>query len=88
MTIRAIYREGVFRPIEPLIMKEGQAVEMTLTPAIQDTSISEDDIVHLIKSSKTISELHEATKRLPNDDGGYDVEKALMENRQWSGEIQ
>lgn len=88
MTIRAIYRGGVLQPIEPLTLKEGQTIEMTFTPSTQGTPISEDEIVRRIQSCKSIDELLEVTKLLPEDDGGYDVEKALRENRQWSGEAE
>jgi hypothetical protein len=35
---------------------------------------------------KTYHEWLEVTKLLPPDDGGYDIVKALDENRRWSGE--
>lgn len=31
MTIRAIYRNGILKPLEPLVLAENQAVELELT---------------------------------------------------------
>jgi len=87
MTVRAIYEGGVLRPVGPLALAEGETVEVTvarMNPA--ESSPSEDEIVRQLKAARTIAEWVEATKLLPPDDGGYDILKALYENRIWSGE--
>jgi predicted DNA-binding antitoxin AbrB/MazE fold protein len=89
MTIRAVYIGGVLRPVQPLTLAEGDTVEITVTPAATaPTSIpvSEDEIIRRIQASKTYQEWLEVTKLLPADDGGYNIVKALDENRRWSGE--
>jgi predicted DNA-binding antitoxin AbrB/MazE fold protein len=85
ITIRAIYEGGVLRPVQPLALAEGETVEVTVVQPDSKSS-SEDEIVRRLKAAKTIAEWVEATKLLPSDDGGYDIVKALNENRIWSGE--
>lgn len=84
-TVRAVYENGVLRPDRPLPLAEGQAVEVTVaTPA--ESAAAEDELTHRLRAAKTIDEWLEATKLLPDDDGGYDIIAALNENRLWSGE--
>jgi predicted DNA-binding antitoxin AbrB/MazE fold protein len=88
ITIR-VYTGGVLRPVQPLALAEGETVEVTVAPAATApalTPVSEDDIIRRIQASKTYHEWLEFTKLLPPDDGGYDIVKALDENRRWSGE--
>lgn len=88
MTVRAVYEGGVLRPAQPLALAEGETVEVTVTqtkPAAHQP-ISDEEIIQQLSGAKTIAEWIEATKLLPPDDGGYDIIKALNENRLWSGE--
>jgi predicted DNA-binding antitoxin AbrB/MazE fold protein len=86
MTVRAVYEGGVLRPAQPLAIAEGQTVDLTITPATVAPQLSEEEIICRIKAAKSYSELFEVTKLLPPDDGGYDILKALDDNRRWSGE--
>jgi hypothetical protein len=45
---------------------------------------SEDETIRRIQACKTYREWLEMTKTLSSDDGGYDIAKALDENRRWS----
>ncbi len=88
-TIRAVFEGGVLRPTEPLGLPEGETVEVTIvgrasSPAA--ATASEEEIIRRIQASRTYRDWLEATKLLPSDDGGYDIVKALDENRRWSGE--
>lgn len=83
MTVQAIYSGGVFRPVEPLTLAEGQTVELFITTAPS----AEADISRRLQACRTYREWLEVTKALPSDDGGYDIVKALDENRRWSGEV-
>ena len=88
MTIRAVYTGGVLRPVQPLALAEGATVEVTVAPAATapaTTPVSEEEIIRRIQACKTYQEWLEVTKLLPADDGGYDIVKALDENRRWSG---
>jgi hypothetical protein len=49
--------------------------------------VGEDQsMAHRLKGAGSIQEWAEITKLLPPDDGGYDIVRALNENRKWSGE--
>ena len=86
-SIIAVYEGGVLRPAHPLPLGEGETVEINIvqsrpgpfpTPA--------DDVSSRLQSAQCFDEWLAATKLLPPDDGGYDIAKALEENRIWSGE--
>jgi predicted DNA-binding antitoxin AbrB/MazE fold protein len=86
ITVQAVYAGGVLRPLEPLALQEGQAVDVTVVPTTSTALLSEDEIVRRIRGCKTFKEWLEVTGLLPSDDGGYDIVKALDDNRRWSGE--
>jgi predicted DNA-binding antitoxin AbrB/MazE fold protein len=87
ITIQAVYEGGVLRPIQPLPLAEGEAVEVTVAPTTAaPPPVSAEEIIRRIQACKTYREWLEVTKLLPPDDGGYDIVKALDENRRWSGE--
>ncbi len=88
LTVRAVYMGGVLRPVQPLALAEGETVEVTIqTPAAGAAEqVSDAEIVRRIQACKTYPEWLELTNSLPPDDGGYDIVKALDENRRWSGE--
>jgi hypothetical protein len=58
----------------------------TSTPAAAAVLAAEEAIVQRIGACKTYRDWLEVTKMLPADDGGYDIVKALDDNRRWSGE--
>jgi predicted DNA-binding antitoxin AbrB/MazE fold protein len=87
ITVQAVYAGGVLRPLAPLSLKEGQTVEVTVAstgPA--EPLLSEEETVRRIRACKTFHEWVEVTQLLPTNDGGYDIVKALDENRRWSGD--
>lgn len=87
MTVRAVYTRGVLRPIHPLALDEAETVEVTIAPASPTpTTALEAEIIRRNQACKTYREWLEVTKSLPPDDGGFDIIKALDENRRWSGE--
>ena len=49
--------------------------------------LSDEEYAQRLESAKTLQEWVEITKLLPADDGGYDILKALDENRRFSGEL-
>jgi predicted DNA-binding antitoxin AbrB/MazE fold protein len=87
ITIRAVYERGLLRPVKPLPLEEGETVDVTIaranSPAV---AVGEEEIRRRLQCAATITDWVEATKLLPADDGGYDVVKALNENRLWSGD--
>ncbi len=84
MTIDAVYSGGVLCPAQPLSLREGEIVAITIHPKL-DSSF-EDEIIKRIQGSKTYHEWLEVMKSLPADNDGYDIVKAIDENRRWSGE--
>ena len=87
ITVRAVYEGGVLRLAQPLGLDEGETVDVTVARTKRDAQpLNEDEIGRRLTAAKSIAEWVEATKLLPADDGGYDILKALNENRIWSGE--
>jgi predicted DNA-binding antitoxin AbrB/MazE fold protein len=87
ITVQAVYAGGVLRPIQPLALEEGETVEVTVASAKPvDQRKNDDDITRRLKTASSITEWVAATKFLPADDGGYDILRALNENRILSGE--
>jgi predicted DNA-binding antitoxin AbrB/MazE fold protein len=85
--VRAVYERGVLRLAQPLGLDEGETVDVTIARTKLDAqTLNEDEIGRRLKAANSIAEWVEATKLLPADDGGYDVLRALNENRMWSGE--
>src|SRR5438874_12306331 len=89
-TLRAVYTGGVLRPEQPLSLPDGQVVEVTISAANAapaPSAMSEDEIIRQIEACKSYHDWFELTKLFPADDGGYDIVKALDDNRRWSGEL-
>jgi predicted DNA-binding antitoxin AbrB/MazE fold protein len=89
ITVRAVYEGGVLRPVQSLPFDEGTTVEEIVTPAsaaARAAPASEEEIVRRIEACKTYEEWLDATKLLPPDNGGYDIVRALDDNRRWTGE--
>jgi predicted DNA-binding antitoxin AbrB/MazE fold protein len=84
--VQAVYEGGVLRPLQQLALHEGETVEVTVVKTRVDASSNAGDVSQRLLSARTIAEWVEATKLLPSDDGGYDILKALNNNRRWSGE--
>ena len=80
ISVRAVYEHGVLRPEQPLCLKEGEIVDVTVACP------EPDEVARRLRSAQSIADWVEATKLLPPDDGGYDVLRALNENRIHSGE--
>lgn len=87
ISVRAVYERGVLRPVRPLPFDEGETVDLTIgKPEPPRLPPCDDQVVSRLQAATTIADWVEATKLLPPDDGGYDIVKALNDNRIWSGE--
>ncbi len=87
ITVRAVYERGLLRRVQPLPFDEGETVDLTIgKPDPTPLPPSEDQALKRLQAAATIADWVEATKLLPADDGGYDILKALNENRIGSGE--
>jgi predicted DNA-binding antitoxin AbrB/MazE fold protein len=86
-TVLAVYQGGVLRPAQPLPLAEGTEVRVTLEPAAPPQQpFDQADWERRIRSAKTIQEWVELANALPPTDDGYDLLKALDENRRLAGE--
>jgi len=78
-TIRAIYEKGMLRPVRPLVLDEGQNVELTINVE------PEDEVLVRMRAAKNLDELFAIVNELPPPEDGYDLCKALNENRRLEG---
>jgi predicted DNA-binding antitoxin AbrB/MazE fold protein len=95
ITIRAVYENGVLRPDQPLELAEGEAVQVTVTPwRLQPLSLppptpEQAEALRRISEAKTLdamwAALDAAEDLFPSPPDGYDLLKALDENRKFSG---
>ena len=90
-TVTATYSGGVLRPATPLPLAEGETVQVTIsrpaTPLPPPQTIEE--AVRRIREAKTLEEMFAAfneSAALEPDDG-YDLRKALNENRRLAGDV-
>jgi predicted DNA-binding antitoxin AbrB/MazE fold protein len=86
ITVQAVYSHGVLRPVQPLALAEGETVELTIASTKVAAQQPDDEATQRLKAAKNITEWVAATKLLPPDSGGYDILKALNENRISAGE--
>jgi predicted DNA-binding antitoxin AbrB/MazE fold protein len=89
LNIQAVYQGGLLRPLAPLELPEGSLVNLSVVAADAKSPagpITDEEFMRRMKACKSLHEWFELTKLLPPDDGGYDIVKALDENRRWSGE--
>jgi predicted DNA-binding antitoxin AbrB/MazE fold protein len=86
-TVTAVYEGGVLRPTQPLPLSEGETVEVTVTPVKPAPPRTEEEVIRRMKAAKTLKELFEAYESLPPPEDGYDLIKALEENRRLAGEL-
>jgi len=80
-TVRAVYQNGVLRPDRPLPLADGTAVDVLVTP-VPDT----DEVLQRMRAAKSLRELFDIVESLPPETDGYDLRKALNENRRAAGE--
>lgn len=73
---RAVYENGVLKPARPLPYAEGETVQLTVTRPL-DAAEAE----RRMRAAKTLRELFDAFESAPDEDDGYDLLKALDENR-------
>src|SRR5579871_4445155 len=85
VTTAAVYENGVLRPVQPLALKEGETVQLTVTtPAPRP---NDDEIIAMIKAAKSPEELFAILNTYPTAGDGYDLCEALEENRRLDGDL-
>ena len=87
MTVRAVYQGGVLRPDQALPLRDGETVEIVVTPIHIPPPLTEEEAIRRIKEAKTIEEwivaADAAAAFAPKE---YDLLKALDENRRLAGD--
>jgi predicted DNA-binding antitoxin AbrB/MazE fold protein len=92
ITVRAIYENGVLRPVEPLSLPEGEAVDLMIAttqqtaPFLRAPTPDEEDYTRRIKAAKSLDEMYAVMATAPRLPEGYDLCRALNANRKATGE--
>jgi predicted DNA-binding antitoxin AbrB/MazE fold protein len=92
VTIQAVYAGGVFHPIQPLALADGETVELTISstsppgPSLRPMTPEEEDYVRRVKATGSLEELLAVIETAPPLPEGYDLTQALNENRRATGE--
>ena len=89
--VSAIYENGVLRPTEPVNLREGQRVRVSVDPvpdlpALRTPTPEEEDYARRLLAAKSLEEMHAIMETAPPSPEGYDLCKALNENRRQTGE--
>jgi predicted DNA-binding antitoxin AbrB/MazE fold protein len=85
VTTPAVYENGVLRPVRLLDLKDGELVQVTVSPP--PPRPSDEEIVAMMKAAKSLDELFAIANTYMNDQpaDGYDFLEALNENRRREG---
>jgi predicted DNA-binding antitoxin AbrB/MazE fold protein len=92
ITVRAIFENGVFRPLEPLALEEGQRVAVTIVtsepdePAMKAASPKEQNYAMRLRHARSLEELFAVMADAPRLPEHYDLCAALNANREAAGE--
>ena len=89
VTVRAVYAGGVLRPVQPLTLAEGEPVEVTVTPTgqtLRAPTLEEEDYARRVRAACSLDELLAILPTAPPLPEGYDLSRALNDNRKASGE--
>ena len=81
-TVLAVYEGGVLRPVRPLPLNEGETVEITVARSPRPAPpASAEEAERRIREAGTLQEWIEAANALPPAEDGYDLLRAVNENR-------
>jgi predicted DNA-binding antitoxin AbrB/MazE fold protein len=92
ITIRAVYEGGVLRPVQPLVLPEGETVEVTIAktrpadPPLRAPTDAEADYARRLQAAQTLDEMYAVMATAPPLPEGYDLSQALNANRKATGE--
>ena len=92
ITFRAIFQEGVLRPVQSLPLLEGECVEVTVarmppvpTP-LRPPSAAEQDYARRVEQAQSLAEMFAVMATPPPSPEDYDLCEALEANRKATGE--
>ena len=91
ISVMAVYENGVFKPRGPLELMEGQTVQLSIYPQtplkpLRPRTPEEEDFDRRLRAAKDLEEAFAAMDSAPQEPDGYDLCKALNENRKITGE--
>lgn len=90
-TVLAVYEGGVLRPVEPLALPEGQAVQVTVYPQppllpLRPATSEEEDYTRRLKAATTLEEMFAVMATAPpTPDDDYDIVQLINESRRLTG---
>ncbi len=90
--VRAVYENGVLRPVEPLALPEGVTVALTITAAgpfhtvMRPPSQEEESYSRRLRAARSLDEMFAVMANAPRLPAGYDLGAALNANRKAVGE--
>jgi len=91
-TVRAVYENGVLRPVERLSLAEGETVDVTIAkketvgPIRRAPSPADQDYARRIEAAQSLDEVYAVMATAPGLPEGYDLCEALNANRKATGE--
>jgi predicted DNA-binding antitoxin AbrB/MazE fold protein len=92
MTVRAVYEGGVLRPIEPLVLSEGETVEVTIAQTkplgrrLRAPTPAEEDYARRIRAAKSLKEMFAVMATAPpSPEDEFDIAQAINESRRQTG---
>jgi predicted DNA-binding antitoxin AbrB/MazE fold protein len=91
LSVLAIYEKGVLRPTEPLDLKEGQRVQLSVYPQLPLQSLrsptpEEEDYARRLKAAKSLTEMFAVMQTAPpSPNDTYDIVAVINESRQLTG---
>ena len=91
ISVMAVYENGVLKPREPLKLTEGQTVQLAVYPQLplrphRPPTPDETDFARRIMAAPTLEAMFAVMDTAPQEPEGYDLCKALNENRKATGE--
>jgi predicted DNA-binding antitoxin AbrB/MazE fold protein len=91
ISVLAVFEKGVLRPTEPLDLKEGQNVQLSVYPQLPLQPLpaptpEEEDYGRRLKAARSLEEIHAVMATAPPLPEGYDLSEALNANRLATGE--
>jgi predicted DNA-binding antitoxin AbrB/MazE fold protein len=92
VTVRAVYEHGILRPVEPLALFEGEAVDVTIAyaekaePRHRPPTPEEQNYARRMKAATTLEEIYTVMATAPGLPDGYELSSALNANRTATGE--
>jgi predicted DNA-binding antitoxin AbrB/MazE fold protein len=75
ITVQAVYKNGVLRPVEPLALPEGVTVAVTITAAVPFHSVmrapsqEEESYSRRLKAASSLDEMFAVMANAPQDAG-------------------